>query len=178
MDLLYEAALKYRELLNKDYHITAGYKDEVLELSFLFLPEHFYHLIGFQKLLDMKHLSRPRFLYTRIMSRKITFTSIERSSFLDDMYDRMREFHRINSLIEHMKSGEIIIEFSKRNRTRIQADFLMYDLRDGNYAHLFLRKDDRYGYVPCSFFCREDDKYIQNNKKYRIRDFSVTDRKR
>ena len=102
MDLLYEAAKDYSELLDKDYHITAVYKDEVIELSFYFLPEHFYHLIGFHKLL--------------------------------------------------------------------------YDLVDESYAHLFLRRDEKYGYVPCSFFCRSDDRYIRNNKKYRVKSFSVTAR--
>lgn len=53
MDLLYEAASNYQELLNKKYHIKAVYKDETIELSFSFLIEHFYHLIGFHKLLDI-----------------------------------------------------------------------------------------------------------------------------
>ena len=39
MDLLYEAASNYQELLNKKYHIKAVYKDETIELSFSFLIE-------------------------------------------------------------------------------------------------------------------------------------------
>jgi hypothetical protein len=176
MDLLYEAAKDYSELLDKDYHITAVYKDEIIELSFYFLPEHFYHLIGFHKLLDVKHIARPRYLYTRVMSRKLTYSSIEESKFLDEMYDRMQMFHRLNGMIERMKSGDIIIEFSQKNRSRIRADFLLYDLVDESYAHLFLRTDEKYGYVPCSFFCRSDDRYIRNNKKYRVKSFSITTR--
>lgn len=176
MDLLYEAAKAYRELLDKDYHVTAVYKDEVIELSFLFLPEHFYHLVGFHKLLDVKHIARPRFLYTRVISRKVIYSTIEGSKFLEEMYERMQEFHRLNEMIERMKSGDIIIEFSQQNRSRIRADFLLYDLKDESYAHLFLRKDDKYGYVPCSFFCRSDDRYVRNNKKYRVKSFVVTTR--
>ncbi|MGM9540758.1 PBECR4 domain-containing protein [Anaerovibrio sp.] len=177
MDLLYEAASWYKELLKKDYHVKAAYKNEVIELSFMFLPEHFYHLIGFQKLLDMKHLAMPKFLYTRVISGKLMYDSIKNSKFLGDMYDRMQMFYRVNKTIEHMKNGEIIIEFSQNNRTCIKAEFLLYDLLDGSYAHIFLRKADKYGYVPCSFFCRKDDKYIRNNKKYRIKEFYVTCRK-
>jgi len=33
MDFLYEAAKDYSELLDKDYHITAVYKDEVMSFS-------------------------------------------------------------------------------------------------------------------------------------------------
>lgn len=176
MDLLYEAASKYRELLNKDYHITAVYKEEIIELSFWFLPENFYHLVGFHKLLDVKYIARPKFLYTQVLSRKITYASIENSKFIDDMYDRLQFFYRINEIIERLKTGEIIIEFAQKNRTRIMADFLLYNLVDDSYAHLFLRKDGRHGYVPCSFFCRNDDKYIQNNKKYRVKTFMVVGR--
>ena len=56
MDLLQEVALKYGDLLNKDYLIKASYKKETIEICFFFLPEHFYHLVGFHKLLDMKDL--------------------------------------------------------------------------------------------------------------------------
>ena len=176
MDLLYEAALEYKKLLGKDYHIKAVYRNEVIELSFLFLPEHFYHLVGFHKLLDLKHIASPRFLYTRVTSGKLAYATIERSNFLEDMHDRMKSFYRINKIIDRMSMGDIIIEFSHKNRTRIVADFLIYDLLDGVYAHLFLRRYDKYGYVPCSFFCRGDDKYIKNNKKYRIKEFIVNDR--
>ena len=175
MDLLYEAASKYGELLNKDYHIIAVYRDEAIELSFTFLIEHFYHLIGFHKLLDMKQLARPKFLYTQVLSKRITYAAIEGSNFLGDMQDRVQSFHRINELIERLNTGDIVIEFSHKDRTRIKADFLLYDLKDNCYTHLFLRKDMRYGYVPCSFFCRADDKYIRNNKKYRVKEFTVTE---
>ena len=174
MDLLYEAASNYQELLNKKYHIKAVYKDETIELSFTFLIEHFYHLIGFHKLLDMKHITRPKFLYTRILSKKITYATIEGSKFLEEMQERIRYFHHINQLINRLQSGNIVIEFSNTNRTRIRADFLLYDLMDNGYTHLFLRKDKAYGYVPCSFFCRNDDKYIRNNKKCRVKEFTIT----
>ena len=72
MDLLQEVALKYGDLLNKDYLIKASYKKKTIEICFFFLPEHFYHLVGFHKLLDMKDLTKPKYLYTSIISKKIT----------------------------------------------------------------------------------------------------------
>ncbi len=176
MDLLQEVALKYGDLLNKDYLIKASYKKETIEICFFFLPEHFCHLVGFHKLLDMKDLTKPKYLYTSIISKKITYDTIKNSKFLDDMYDRLQRFCRINELIDHLKSGEVVIEFSQKNRTKIQADFLLYDLSNKEYAHLFLRKNGNHGYVPCSFFCRSDEKYICNNKKYRITEFIVSPR--
>ena len=128
MDLLYEAAAKYQELLNKNYHIKAVYRDETIELSFTFLIEHFYHLIGFHKLLDMKHIIRPKFLHTRIIAKRITYKTIEGSKFLEDMQERICYFQRINELIYHLQTGDIVIEFSHTNRTRIRADFLLYDI--------------------------------------------------
>ena len=79
MDLLQEVAIKYGELLNKDYHIEATYKEKIINIYFFFLPEHFYHLIGFHKLLDMKELTRPKFLCPNIISHKITYDLIKNS---------------------------------------------------------------------------------------------------
>lgn len=176
MDLLQEVAIKYGELLNKDYYVEATYKEEIINIYFFFLPEHFYHLIGFHKLLDMKELTRPKFLYPNIISHKITYDLIKNSKFIDDIHDRLQNFYRINELIKHLKSGEAVIEFSQKNRTRIKADFLLYDLSNKLYAHLFLRNNGKHGYVPCSFFCRGDEKYIWNNKKYRIKEFAINER--
>lgn len=145
-------------------------------MYYFFLPEYFYHLVGFHKLLDMKDLTKPKYLYTSIISKKITYDTIKNSNFLDDMYDRLQRLCRINELIDHLKSGEVVIEFSQKNRTKIQADFLLYDFSNKEYAHLFLRKNGNHGYVPCSFFCRSDEKYICNNKKYRITEFIVSPR--
>ncbi|MCI7330007.1 MAG: PBECR4 domain-containing protein [Selenomonadaceae bacterium] len=175
MDALYEAAVLYKPLLHKDYHIVAAYRQEQIRIKFIFLPEHFYHLVGFHKLLDLKALVQPRMLLHKVLSREITASVIRDSKFYADMEDRLHDFGKLHELIDLLQSGEIVIEFAQQNRTRIQADFLLFRKSTSVYTHLFLRHDQRYGYVPCSFFCRGDNKYIRNNKKYYIVDFSVSD---
>ena len=88
----------------------------------------------------MKDLTKPKYLYTSIISKKITYDIIKNSNFLDDMYDRLQRLCRINELIDHLKSGEVVIEFSQKNRTKIQADFLLYDFSNKEYAHFVFEK--------------------------------------
>lgn len=172
-DALYRAALVYQTLLQKDYHVVAAYKTQRISFTFYFMPHHFYHLVGFQKLLDRRNLTPPGLLYRKVLAREITTESIAGSAFFDDMKARLQDFGQITEIIDALKTGKIVIEFSQQRGTRIQADYLLYREQERVYAHLFLRSDCDGGYVPCSFFCREDDRYIRNNKKYRVQEFSV-----
>lgn len=174
MDLLYEAACSYQSLLGKDYHVVAGYRGERIEFTFVFLPEHFYHLVGFHKLLDLRGVSRPNMLYRKALAHEIDFSLVAKSPFYGEMSERLRIFSRIQEIIEGLPSGKIVIEFSQKHRTRIRANFLLFQKDRDSYAHLFLRCGERYC-VPCSFFCRGDDKYIANNKKYRVIDFCISE---
>lgn len=79
MDALYEAAVLYKPLLHRDYHIVAAYRQEQIRIKFIFLPEHFYHLVGFHKLLDLKALVQPRMLLHKVLSREITASVITRN---------------------------------------------------------------------------------------------------
>lgn len=53
-DKLYEAALFYeKQLNNRVFHLKAGRKGKIIEFDIVFRDEHFKHLIGFHKLIDL-----------------------------------------------------------------------------------------------------------------------------
>ena len=131
MDPLREAACIYQTLLGKNYHVEAGYRDERIGFTFLFLPEHFYHLVGFHKLLDRKAITKPRLLYEKVLAGEITYASVVAGSrFREETEGRMASFVRLRDIVERLSCGKIIIEFSQKNRTRIRADFLLFDCQD------------------------------------------------
>ena len=80
-DILYEAALAWKELIQFNYVFTYGYKKQLHTITLAFPPERFPHLAGFQYLTDV---SLPRFNRSKtidmILRKKITLSQIEKGS--------------------------------------------------------------------------------------------------
>lgn len=56
MDKLQERALAFKELMNYKYHIKLGRKGSLYEFTIDFQSSDFFHLIGLQKLIDLRFL--------------------------------------------------------------------------------------------------------------------------
>ena len=80
-DILYEAALAWKELIQFNYVFTYGYKKQLHTITLAFPPERFPHLAGFQYLIDV---SLPRFNRSKtidmILRKKITLSQIKKGS--------------------------------------------------------------------------------------------------
>lgn len=80
VDFLIQSAIFYnKNLANRRFEIVIGRKGQNQALELLFLPCHFYHLIGLHKLKDIPKLRRsPDNIFREILSGKITFCDIKK----------------------------------------------------------------------------------------------------
>lgn len=79
-DILYEAAIKYRELINSEYYIVLGRKNTEHHLHLKFLEESFYHLIGLQHLKDIKFPTTNKArMFREILNKRINLKMIQKS---------------------------------------------------------------------------------------------------
>lgn len=169
MDSLQTLAAFFTQFFRKEYIIKAGRKGKSLELKLNFKAEHFHHLIGLQKLIDLPHICKDRHTFHKIESGSLTYSDIKSSSFIDEVNKRIRNFN----LIANILNGNIILKFNPdKAHTRINADILMYEhLSDtGEYIHLLFTKQfrDKDIYVPMSFFPHSDTKYIERQERYTV----------
>ena len=180
MDLLYISACEFQNLLHKQYNAVVGYKGKLTDISFYFLPSHYYHLIGLHKLSDIPKISGnlkiKMAMLKDIINRKITYDDIQKSSFIQEIAERIRYAANIKDIINSIDKGKVILGFNGKQMTRIQADFLIPQNHSGGYLHLFLNHENKKNlYVPCSFFFSNNDKYMVGQKKFTTLTFEIVD---
>lgn len=181
MDTLNEALKAYQTLLRKDYCLKLGtVSQEVMQIVFFFLPEHFIHLSGICKLADLADIANTRSkknLYQRLMSGDISYTYLQSSSFFSEINQRLNDLILLPGLLENLRSGKVIIRFNPAIAgTRINADFLIYKKEIELIYHLFLKEHGGSRFVPISFFSRSSPKFLMRQTKLRILDVKVVDR--
>ena len=180
MDLLYLSACAFQNLLHKQYNVIIGYKGKTTDISFYFLPSHYYHLIGLHKLSDIPKINGglkiKMSILSNVLNKKITYEDIKKSSFIQEISERISYSTNIKDIIDSICKGKIILGFNGKQITRIKADFLIPQNYSNGYLHLFLNHEDKKNlYVPCSFFFRNNDKYILGQKKFSTLSFEIID---
>lgn len=160
MDKLYESAKYYAENLEgKKFHLTAGKKGRLLEMDIVFDARNYKHLVGLQKLTDIPVMKyKSDVIYQRILNKQITFETISRSEFLNEMEDRLDVFNRIR---DTLFTPTTLRQSSRGEFKTIKADFLLSksDENAGN-LHLFLKGDKEGLTIPVTFFARQDTSYL------------------
>lgn len=168
MDLLKESALAFQRLIGSDYIITAQKGEKRICLTIYFERSQYLHLIGLNKLSDIPIFKgNSRSVFQNILDGKITYETIRQSAFFESIRERILFFPEIESLLYN----EIILRFDQRKAySTICATMLLYRKQDDTYLHLFLIRDKAKAdtLVPCSFFPRKDNKYIQRQQVYKI----------
>ena len=169
LDILYQAALFYKNnLSNKRFEIIIGRKVQNKRLELLFLPCHFYHLIGLHKLKDIPKLRRsPDNIFHEILSKKITYNDISKSSFIDQIKDRFL-YHEelfnlldVDSLFFRSLHGKFKGIYADCVLTKTTTDLTAY-------SFLFLIMQDNV-HFPCSFFTREEMReYTREGTKWNV----------
>ena len=184
MDKLRECALSYEKLFNFNYKIKAAKNGKVLDLTIFFLAEHFYHLIGLQKLADVPLLSNKKIskksLFHDIIQGKLTYEDIKDSYYIKELDARVLYFHEMESLIFN-KTNKIIVKYNKNKAfSGIEATILLFNQKENVYIHLFLRplnyKDNQL-LIPCSFFPSKDSTHLDRQEKYTILDITKEPKK-
>ncbi|MVB10142.1 phage-Barnase-EndoU-ColicinE5/D-RelE like nuclease4 [Caprobacter fermentans] len=169
MDLLQASAVAFQKLTGSDYVITARKREHTIRVSVFFETGHFFHLIGLSKLRDIPVLNNKNKgnVFQRILNGEITYDTISKSAFFEAIRDRIYYFSELETLL----NNEIILKFNQNKaHSLIHATMLLYRKQDDVYLHLFLTPKDSQNdiLIPCSFFPRNDNKYILHQEVYKV----------
>ena len=154
-ELLYNAAVTWRELAEYCYLFTFGYKKQLYTINLSFPPEKFPHLAGFQYLKD---ISLPRFNPSKtldmILSGKITQSQIEKAAQYKEYVKPRLEalIHLKETLEQDFQLHSYMPQFYPFT-TQIKADYLISSLT-APISFIFIIRSNSFDKVSiCDFVC-------------------------
>lgn len=175
-DILYDAALFYDEHLNnKEFHLKAKRKGEFIEFDILFREEHFKHLIGFHKLIDLpEHRDKSGIILEAILNQRIDSDYISLSAHYSEIVDRIDNFKELKNCLY---TDELMLRrINEYSFNTIQADFLMTKELDFGIVELFLKENGPALAVPVTFFTADKNKYLAHTSKWQIVEMKELDK--
>ncbi len=147
MDMLKQAALAYKDLLDKEYLIAVGKNNIKRSYVVQFTANEFKHICGLHKLKDNNDIYRSSsvFLFRKIIHGNITARDIEKSKWFPEIEERIKNtayleeyFDRFTEIYDWMPQQS---KFSK-----IDAD-LMIPIRSAvskdQESYIFLKHSER-----------------------------------
>ncbi|MGU8479069.1 PBECR4 domain-containing protein [Clostridium perfringens] len=176
----------YEKLIQSKIKIPI-YGGDVIEISFRI--ENLPHLLGLNKLIDIEIFSKfankkdksvtattiIKLMKHKDINKRITMDFIKKSRYFDKIYEEKIKYFSSENIIKALKNS-IIIKFNpkdiKKFKTKLEdIDYLFYEIilgENGKYYHFgvgfsFEKNSKDY---PKTFFARDDDDYIQQNKVY------------
>ena len=162
-DLLLEAANKYHSLSGSKLIITLGKRGTTSEIVVDFKPSNFYHLAGLHKLKDIQVVRghNTANVLNKILKGKLTNAMIEKSSFYNDMKERLKILSEFPDIL---KSNKIVWKFNKvriSRWTKIPWDYLIdYGIGD-NETYVFLRAKGNSNHCFCISAFRKTKDYTR-----------------
>ena len=159
----------YTELLDKDFLIQL---ENGTCLKFFFLEEHFMHLLGLHYLRDLNCFpsNRKRQVLSLIQAGKITQALLERSEFYSGIEQRVEMFEKLPLFFAPGRC-ELIIDYDRskvKPYSSITANYILFIKEEDLYLHLPLVYNEKQVLCPQSFFAKQNKRYIDRQKKYRI----------
>lgn len=180
-----DAAQSYVRILDKQLINTYGKKKDTLKIIIEFKSEHLPHLIGLDKLDDIKtyiYDQREKTdILNAILTNEIKYEEIQKSELLHKpsstndhgkytTYDRMMYFSLMIEIL--MRDKHDLFDFIDVRYTSIKADFIIkYNLPKSNdFMYLFIKKDAHNigSYIPISFFPSENPNYFRGKKCWKL----------
>lgn len=163
VDKLWECAVAFNKLLDKEYSIIAGKKNNLIEICIFFEKTHFVHLIGIDKLNDIKipKMNSTK-LFDYILNGKLSFDDIAKSVRFEQISDRIEYFPYLEQMLD---SEEIIIKYNRlKAKSSVQAQYILYSKMDNLNIQYFIDIDSSVGkYFGRTFFTRKDNLYLTDN---------------
>ena len=170
MDLLYEAAVAWKLLLQDRYEITYGKSKKLHTIVLEFEPSEFYHLAGFPHAKDIVlpvRGSQTKML-DNVLARKITGAMLEKSTNYESVIKRKLE--AIIRLEQLLNSPCQVYLYNPRKLpfyTDIKAKYLLVDEQT---QVVFLFTDTEDDGVSC--FSRST--FVMGDRDFRINQTKVT----
>ena len=141
MDKLQERAISFKRLLDYQYIIKLGRKHKLYELVIDFEKQDFFHLIGFQKLVDLRFLKRSsERIFTEALKGNITYSMIEKSQHFDELGYRFEYFDLIESILD---DNQLVFKCNLNSMqvySSIKADYLLQNFKDNMTFYIFVEQ--------------------------------------
>lgn len=161
MDLnnaIQQAAINFQNLLPLVYDLVISRKGKAVLLSIQFLPEHFYHLCGFQHFTMNTYLrTAPKLrVYQDILNGKIDTHGIVKQA-LD--VGAAQRIECVSLLESYLDADELVLrwDYHQKHFSRIRADYLMDVKQLQPACYIFLERDKSGMYYCKSMFPSADD---------------------
>lgn len=157
---LKQSALAFEKLLNTEYKIVAAKKKKISEIVLFFKKEHFFHLIGLNKLVDLQVLrNNKEKIFNDILSEKITYSEISKSLHFSEMSDRLKYFSSLENILDDSKL--LIKHNSNKTKSKIKAEYIIYFIKNDSVVHYFVDRDYKENkFFGRTFFVRKDKAYL------------------
>lgn len=171
MDLLYDAAAAWNQLLQYRYEIICGKRKKLYPIVLGFETREFYHLAGFPHMKDIVlpvRTSQSK-MHSKVLDRTITGQMIEKSENYDKIIRRKLEaMIRLEQLLNGCPSVYLYDRWKLGFYTDIQAKYLLVDERT---QVVFLFTDSEGKCAACfsrSTFVMDDRDFRMNQSKMTV----------
>lgn len=167
MDKLQERAVAFSELIKYQYNIKLGRKGKLYEFTIDFQPGDFFHLIGLQKLIDLRFLKRStEYIFNECLKGNITYSMIVQSQYFDELGNRFEYFNQLENILD---SNNLIFKFNRNSMqiySRIIADYMLKHTEDDLIFYLFTEQRNKSNNQFCkSFFENSVTDYSRGQTK-------------
>lgn len=119
MDHLLQCAKAFERLLDIQYHIILGRKNQLTELALRFEPTEFHHLVGLHKLRDLRLARGNREkIFQQILSKTICMEDIKKSrSFFQKGEKDYTKGQAVYTLLKKEKTilstGKTVVQYDR-----------------------------------------------------------------
>lgn len=166
MSTIYDAAIKFQELMQFEYKIALGYKGKSVEVPIRFDENDFHHLCGLHKLTDLQNISSVKNksrLFKEILDNKITDSILKQSAYYlsDEVYDRINRVCELPSLLNRLSDKTTFLYKFNQNAnigSNIPGNYLIKGQSDDKKNIYFILLKDSAApdkYFGISIFSRE-----------------------
>ncbi len=144
-NLLSDAAKAYRKLLNTEYRIVLGRKNNAIEIKIGFFADQFYHLAGLHKLrksYPFKKKSHGK-VFEDILNDRISNELIKYDETYQEIALRLAAIIKLEEILDSHDTKYYKYDIKKvRIPSRLKADFLLEGNIDGSkYVFTFLTQE-------------------------------------
>lgn len=167
MDKLQERAIAFRHLMNYQYVIKLGRKGQIYSFVIDFQKQDFFHLIGLQKLIDLRFLKRSaEYIFNGCLKGNLTYSMLEKSDYFEELGYRLECFHLLENILD---DNELVFKCninSMRVYSNIKADYMLQNFKDDLTLYIFTEKRTNANTQFCkSFFENSEKDYSKGQTK-------------
>lgn len=167
MDKLQQRAIAFRQLMNYQYVIKLGRKGQIYDFVIDFHKQDFFHLIGLQKLTDLRFLKRSsEYIFNNCLKGNLTYSMLQKSEHFDELGYRFECFNLLEKILD---DNELVFKCninSMRVYSNIKADYMLQNFRDDLIFYIFTEKRTNADTQFCkSFFENSVNDYTRGQTK-------------